>query len=123
MMKNSEVAKVSPGLSKILNKWNCTDKDKSILLGYDSLDAYLIMQSNTEAYEFSENQILRISYILNIYRSLNTLFSQSESSDNWVNKPNNAYLFKGKPAIEVMKGGELNDLAVVANYLHSISQL
>ena len=117
-MKNSDVAKVVPGVSKILSKWNCTDKDKSILLGYDSEEEFLVMLSNPEAHTFSEEQILRMSYIFNIYRSLNTLFKLPENSDNWVNKPNKAPIFKGQSALDTMKKGELKDLASVSNYLH-----
>lgn len=120
MVKNSDVAMVAPGVGKILSKWNCTDKEKSILLGYGSEKEFLSMLSNPQAHKFSEDEILRMSYILSIYRSLHTLFNVPENSDNWVNKPNKGRLFKGKTAIDIMKKGEVKDLALVANYLNSI---
>ncbi len=117
--KNSDVARVFPGIVKILNIWKCTDNDKSMILGLESEEAFLTMHSDPERHTFSDDQILRMSYILNIYRTLHNFFSNPESQNNWVNKPNKAAIFKGKPAIELMKSGGLSGLAAVAHYLHS----
>lgn len=117
--KNSDIAKIFPGIIKILNVWKCTNNDKRIILGFDSEESYLDVYSAPERHTFSDDQILRMSYILNIYRSLHSFFSSPESQNNWVNKPNKAVIFNGKPAMELMTSGELSDLASVANYLHS----
>jgi hypothetical protein len=120
-LERSEIAMVAPCVSKILHKWKCSEKDMSILLGFECEVDYRLMLSNPEAHEFSEEQVVRMSYILNIYRSLHTLFNRSvERANDWVNSPNNAPLFKGKPAIGLMKSGKLPDLAGVAEYLLSI---
>ena len=77
------------------------------------------MLTDPDTYTFSNEQIERMSYILNIYRSLHTFLSDPLRADNWVNVPNTALLFKGKPAMDMIKKGKISDLELVARYLQS----
>jgi len=116
---NGKVVKVLPGIIKILDKWTCSLKVKAALLGFGNEEQFQAMLSNPSTYAFSNEQIKRMSYLLNIYRSLHTLLSNHHRADNWVNSPNSAPLFRGQPAIKMLKKGRVRDLELVAQYLQS----
>jgi len=114
---NSKAALAAAGVSKVLCKWQCSEQVKSVLLGFESEALFQVMDSNPSDYTFTAEQVERIGYILNIYRSLHTLFSEADQADAWLNKPNSNELFGGQPAIELMRKGKASDLASVAEYL------
>jgi len=116
---NSKAIIVFPGICKILDKWKCSLRVKSALLGFYNAEGFQVMLSDPDTYTFSNEQIERMSYILNIYRSLHTFLSDPLRADNWVNVPNTALLFKGKPAMDMIKKGKISDLELVARYLQS----
>jgi len=116
---NDKVVIVLPGIIKILDKWTCSLHVKQALLGFSNEEKFQDMLSKPSAYTFSNEQIKRMSYLLTIYRSLHTILSDGQRADNWVNTPNTAPLFRGQPAIEILKKGRMRDLALVAQYLQS----
>jgi len=67
-----------------------------------------------EATAIQVEVLLRIGSVLSIYGSLVTLLSHERSSD-WIHAPNSA--FAGKSALDVITGGQLEDLDRVARYL------
>lgn len=101
----------------VLSRWKCTDEAIRDLLGFKSEDAYLEMLLNPKGYPFTNDQTLRMRYIINIDRALNILLSKN-SADSWVYRPNYAPLFKGKPAIQFMQSGTLSDFKAVSEYLY-----
>lgn len=116
---NDKVVIVLPGIIKILDKWKCSLDVKLALLGFSSEEKFQVMLSKPITYAFSNEQIKRMSYLLTIYRSLHTILSDRHRADNWVNSPNTAPLFKGQPAIEILKKWRLRDLELVTHYLLS----
>tara|TARA_R110002073_G_scaffold110035_6_gene246066 strand:- start:7421 stop:7789 length:369 start_codon:yes stop_codon:yes gene_type:complete len=117
---NSKAALAVQGVCKVLSKWKCSDQVKAELLGFVSEEELKQVISNPDDHIFTTEQVERMSYVLNIYRSLHTIFSQSKQADEWVNKPNAAKTFGGQSALGLMKGGALSDLALVSNYLKSL---
>ena len=59
----------------------------------------------------------RISYVLGIYKALQILFPDPARADAWVRRPNDAPLFGGRAALDVMLSGNVADLFVVRRYL------
>ena len=116
---NSKAALAAPGVSKVLSKWQCSEKVKSVLFGFENEALFQLMLSNPSDYTITKEQLERMSYILNIYHSLHTIFSETEQADKWVNEPNSNELFGGQSAIELMKKGKVGDMALVAKYLRS----
>jgi len=116
---HSKAALAAPGVSKVLSKWHCSEKVKSELLGFGSEALFQLMISNPNDYKFTTEQVERMTYILNIYRSLHTIFSETVQADEWINAPNTNELFGGQTAIDVMKKGKVSDMASVAEYLQS----
>ena len=117
---NSKSALAAPGVSKVLGKWRCSEQVKSVLLGFENEALFQLMLSNPSDYIFTKEQLERMSYVLNIYRLLHTIFSEAVQADEWINKPNSNELFGGQPAIDVMKKGKVSDLALVVKYLQSL---
>jgi hypothetical protein len=117
---NSNPALAIPVVDKVLSKWKCSDKVKAELLGFVSEEAFKQVTSNPYDHIYITEQVERMSYILNIYRSLHTLFSKSKQADEWVNKPNTAKIFGGRPALGLMTQSPLSNLELVSNYLKSL---
>jgi len=65
----------------------------------------------------SEDVLIRISYVLGIYKALHTIFPDERNADGWVTAPNNAPLFAGRSAIDLMVEGGVGGLASVLSYL------
>lgn len=120
---NAKAALVMPAVCKVLSKWKCSGQVKAELLGFPGEEELEEVISIPDCHIFSKEEVERMSYILNIYRSLNVLFSKPNQADEWVNKPNKAKIFGGRSALGLMKGGALSDLALVSNYLSRFTNL
>lgn len=77
----------------ICNDWGLDEKERADLLGE------------------SDDQLDRISYTFNIYKSLHTIFENSQQADDWIKKPNRE--FDGQTALQVM----IEDPRKVSRYL------
>ncbi len=63
----------------------------------------------------SNDQRLRISYVLNIYLDLHAISDTGETADSWIRKANRA--FEEQPPLHVMTGSTV-DLHRVYAYVH-----
>ena len=61
--------------------------------------------------------LLRISYIMGIYKGLHTLFPEDDRANEWIKRPNTGAPFKGKSALQRMMQGRIDDLAEVRRYI------
>jgi len=93
---------------KIMERWGIGEEEASVLLGYDH---------RPDVSEIGIDPLKRISHTLGIYKALHTLLSH-ESANAWVKKPNTADLFKGRPALELLKTG-IKGFEAVRIYLAS----
>jgi hypothetical protein len=114
---NSNAAPVAKDVSDLLGTWECSNKDKSVILGYESEDEFNVMLTNPYVYEFSCEQIQRISHVLSIYRSLDKHLSDLSHVIAWLNLPDSIPEIGKKTAINAMKGGSKLDLSFVSTYL------
>ena len=80
---------------KIMEHWGVGEEEASGLLGF---------HHKPEVSEIGIDPLKRISHTLGIYKALHTLLSH-ESANAWVKKPNTAELFKGRPALELLRIG------------------
>lgn len=86
---------------KILDKWQCSDREKAKLLAQDC---------DSKDSDVSEHTLERISYILRIHKALRQTFGSDETIYNWVRKPNNHPTLSGASAMDYMLSG--NELAL-----------
>ena len=97
-----------PGFQIFLNiaeLWKLSVNEQLILLGLNSNYKYYNWKKNPNPI-LPEDTILRISYILGIYKALKILLPDNSAADGWVRCPNTEPLFEGKTALERMMSGE-----------------
>jgi hypothetical protein len=81
------------------------DEDARQLLGGVTNGPYYAMKKSPEGRVLDADKLLRISYIIGIYKALNILHGQP-LADEWVRLPNTNRIFAGStPLAYMMKGG------------------
>ncbi|MND96402.1 hypothetical protein D3C80_886950 [compost metagenome] len=112
-------SKALPVVFRILDKWRCSTDEQLTLLGISSRSTLSKYKEASGGIRLSADLQERMSYILNIHKSLRVLFSIDESIYGWVRKPSSHPFFAGRSAMDVMQGGRVADLYEVANRLHA----
>lgn len=112
-------SKALPVVFRILDKWQCSTDEQLTLLGISSRSTLNKYKESSGGIRLGVDLQERMSYILNIHKSLRVLFSLDESIYGWVRKPNSHPFFAGRSAMDVMQGGRVADLYEVANRLHA----
>lgn len=93
------------GFFQLAAHWNLRDEDARQLLGGVSNGPYYEMKKHPKGRLLDADTLLRISYLLGIFKALNVLHKRS-LADEWVNLPNTNRIFGGAtPLAYMMKGG------------------
>lgn len=119
MMIGREMA--GPGLRtffRICEKWGVSPERQVLILGCRDGTTFDAWQRGDYA-EVSEDVLIRISYVLGIYKALHTIFPDERNADGWVTAPNSSPLFAGRSAIDLMVEGGVGGLASVRSYLEA----
>jgi len=101
---------------RIAEAWELTVEEQRKLLGDPPRSTFFKWKSQA-AGGVGRDVLERISYVLGIYKNLQILLPDPAAADSWVRRPNDAPLFHGRPAIEVMTSGNVADLFLVRQYL------
>ncbi|WP_429174816.1 antitoxin Xre-like helix-turn-helix domain-containing protein [Aeromonas salmonicida] len=112
-------SKALPVVFRILDKWQCNTDEQLTLLGISSRSTLNKYKESNGGIRLSVDMQERMSYLLNIHKSLRVLFSADDSIYGWVRKSNSHPFFAGRSAMEIMKGGRVADLYEVATRLHA----
>lgn len=99
---------------RIADAWRLSENEQMCILGLDSRSTLQNWKRGTVS-AISKDALERISYVMGIYKGLQTLLPQT--ADQWVRKPNKAQVFGGKSALERMVSGNVADLYVVRQYV------
>jgi hypothetical protein len=94
-------------LFNIVKHWQIRDEDARELLGGISNGAYYQLKQNTGASvkTLEQDRLLRISYLIGIFKSLNILYSQ-RLADQWMQLPNTNPIFAGRTPLDyILHGG------------------
>jgi len=102
---------------RIISLWNLGEKDAMVLLGQPSRATFYNWKKGNVR-QVPYDTMRRISYLLGIYKALQILFKSTDQADLWVHKENAA--FGGQSALQRLLGGDVNDLAVVRQYLDAV---
>ncbi|MGE5510397.1 MAG: MbcA/ParS/Xre antitoxin family protein [Bacteroidota bacterium] len=103
----------------IADKWRLSNDEAMILLGRPGRTRFYAWKKG-EVGEINDLDLAsRISYVLGIFKGLETLYQRPEMADAWVRQPNAA--FGGQSALDRMLGGQMVDLASVRDYLDSVA--
>lgn len=101
---------------KIMKAWNLSEDDEAAILGQSDREA-LRAWKDEKGPQIGEETILRISYVLGIFKAINILLPDKRIADDWVKRPNKARIFGGGSALDRMTNGDIEDLKVVRQYL------
>jgi hypothetical protein len=105
---------------EITEKWGLSYEECSTLLGQPGKSTYYNWRKgNVGEVVHGLDLGTRISYVLGIFKALETIYEQPELADSWVRKPNDA--FGGQSALDRMLAGQIVDLAQVREYLDSVA--
>ena len=99
----------------IVRHWQVRDEHARLLLGGVSNGTYYGWKSGA-AKQLEQDRLLRISYLIGIFKSLNILFSEA-LADRWVHLPNSNALFGGRTPLEYMLRGGAPAMDVVRRLL------
>lgn len=112
-------ARLSPSALKaffnIMAHWQVRDEDARALLGGVSNGPFYEMKKNPDRV-LDTDKLLRISYLVGIFKALNILYSQ-KLADAWVQRPNSNRIFGGQSALSYMIKGGVPALQVVRRLL------
>ncbi len=119
-----ERRRLSPAAIKaffsIVEHWRIRDEDARQLLGGVSNGAYYLLKQAQEASAqgktLEQDRLVRISYLIGIFKSLNILYSQ-RLADEWIHLPNTNPLFAGRTPLEYILQGGVPALEVVRRLL------
>ncbi len=100
----------------IADSWELSSKETRILLGSPPESTFYKWKSGRVGV-VSRDLLERVSYVLGIYKALQLLLPAPSAADAWIKRPNDAPLFNGKSALEVMLSGNVADLYLVRQYL------
>lgn len=102
----------------IIERWAIRDEDARELLGGVSNGPYYQMKKSQEGRILSADELFRISYLIGIFKALNTLHGQ-HLADQWVRLPNSNRIFSGQSPLEYMKKGGQHGMEIVRELLES----
>ncbi len=89
----------------MIDLWDVRDEDARQLLGGVSNGPYYAMKKHPDGRVLDPDVLLRISYLVGIFKALNILHGQP-LADEWVRLPNTNRIFGGAtPLAYMMRGG------------------
>lgn len=90
---------------RLMDRWRVRDDDARTLLGGVSNGPFYAMKKQGAARVLDADRLLRISYLVGIFKALNILHSRA-LADEWVRLPNTNRIFGGgTPLAYMLKGG------------------
>ncbi len=95
-------------LFNIVDHWKVRDEDARELLGGISNGAYYQLKKNPRApgRPLDQDQLVRISYLIGIFKALNILYSQ-RLADQWMQLPNTNPIFAGHTPLDYILRGAM----------------
>ena len=104
---------------KIADHWQLGNDERRVLLGSVPASTYFKYVKHPQSARLSRDTLERISHVIGIFKSLNVLLPRPEQADSWIARPNEAPLFKGRSALQILLSGRFEDLVAVRRYLDS----
>lgn len=90
---------------RLMDRWSVRDDHARTLLGGVSNGPFYAMKKNPAERVLEADRLLRISYLVGIFKALNILNGRA-LADEWVQLPNTNRIFGGRsPLTYMLKGG------------------
>ncbi|EGQ7832117.1 TPA: DUF2384 domain-containing protein [Vibrio vulnificus] len=104
---------------KILSSWGCSAQQSQNILKL-SKSSYHKFKANPETTKLSDDQLERVSYILNMHQALRIVFSNPANVSGFMSMKNNNDYFAGRTPLEVIESGKFSDLYEVARRIDAL---
>lgn len=102
---------------QVAKQWSLTELEQSAILGQPMEMA--LASLHAERGNLHPEILVRVSYVLGIYRALHTIFPSRLQADVWIRRSSTAEVFQGASALQLMCSGRIEDLSLVREYLSS----
>ncbi len=93
----------------ILDKWGCSPEQEWQILGMKK-SSYYKNRENPDSARISNDQLERISYILNMHQSLRVVFDNPENVYGFMGMKNHNPFFNGRSPLELLSSGRFGTL-------------
>lgn len=103
----------------ILSSWGCTAQQSQNILKL-SKSSYHKFKANPETTKLSDDQLERVSYLLNIHQALRIVFSNSANIYGFMTMKNHNDFFAGRTPLEIIESGKFGDLYEVARRVDAL---
>lgn len=100
----------------IAQAWGLSARETRTLLGSPPESTFYKWKAGKVGV-VSRDLLERVSYLLGIYKALQVLLPAPDAADAWIKRPNDAPLFNGRSALDLMLSGNVADLYLVRQYL------
>jgi len=110
---DDEAAAMVRAVINLFGKWELSDDQSAILLD-QPVRTYRRWKAGGPG-RIDRDLKARLSNLLGIHKALRIIFQEPQRSYAWVKAPNQA--FGGRPALDILLGGDLTDLMRVRRYL------
>jgi hypothetical protein len=101
---------------RLIARWSVRDEDAKQLLGGVTTGPYYEMKRHPDRRVLDPDVLLRISYLLGIFKALSVLHGQP-IADEWVRLPNTNRIFGGGAPLTYMIRGGLPAMSIVRRLL------
>ena len=108
------------GFFKMVEIWSICDDDVRQLLAVSDAQEMRRMRNNWENIQLERDTLMRISYLLGIFKAINILHGE-KLADQWVSLPNENVIFGGQSPLRYMIDGGLPAMRTVRQLLDAQS--
>ncbi len=122
LTQKPKASKASVGLKAVFTifaKWGCSNEQIQHILRI-SRAAFYKYREQPESARLSEDQLERISYVLNIHATLRMVFSNNENIYGYMKMPNHNPYFEGKAPLDIISSGSFGSLYEVFKRIDSM---
>ncbi|RKF22312.1 DUF2384 domain-containing protein [Alginatibacterium sediminis] len=106
--------------NRILLSWGSSPQQIQSILKVSSV-IYDQYNSNPESVKLDEEQLIRISYLLNIHQAIRLTFENQENVTGFMRMENGNTFFEGRKPIDIISSGNIDDLYEVACRVEAIT--
>ncbi|MCZ4310260.1 MbcA/ParS/Xre antitoxin family protein [Vibrio pomeroyi] len=103
----------------ILSSWGCTAQQSQNILKISST-SYHKFKANPEKTNLSDDQLERVSYLLNMHQALRIVFSNPANVNGFMSMKNNNDYFAGRTPLEIISSGKFGDLYEVGKRIDAL---
>jgi hypothetical protein len=120
--RESDRARLTPaglaGLKAVTAAWRLSGQEAADLLGV-SASTWDRIRAGTWRQSLSQDQLMRVSAIVGIYKGLHLLFAD-DMADRWIRLRNSGPLFANLTPVEAMQDGGIPGMIEIRRYIDAL---